>query len=415
MNRTRMLLLATLLLCAAGLGRAATADAAELFYGVDTENRLVSFNSDAPNAITRTSFTGLPAGEQIVGLDQRPANKQLLALSSASRLYRIDAATGAATAVGAAPFTPALAGTSFGFDFNPTVDRIRITSEARQNLRAHPDTGAIAFVDGVLTYAAGDAGAASTPRVVGSAYTNSVAGATTTTLFNVDAGRDFLTIQNPPNAGTLVSVGALGVDAGDNAGFDISSVDGVAYAALQVSPSVSSGLYRINLTTGAATLAGRIGGGTALRALAAVGTAPADTTAPTLGIATSYSSKVSHAPAQRCHPPRDLLGELRDHGADPPRLAPDRRRSDGHDRPRRHDDVQGRLHDRGEEAVRQEPEPDRVARRHGARRGRATPPLGARPCGPAASRSLGSQAGVPRPGCPPSDRGCTSSGSRSAR
>ena len=293
MNRTRMLLLATLLLCAAGLGRAATADAAELFYGVDTENRLVSFNSDAPNAITRTSFTGLPAGEQIVGLDQRPANKQLLALSSASRLYRIDAATGAATAVGAAPFTPALAGTSFGFDFNPTVDRIRITSEARQNLRAHPDTGAIAFVDGVLTYAAGDAGAASTPRVVGSAYTNSVAGATSTTLFNVDAGRDFLTIQNPPNAGTLVSVGALGVDAGDNAGFDISSVDGVAYAALQVSPSVSSGLYRINLTTGAATLAGRIGGGTALRALAAVGTAPADTTAPTLGIATSYSSKVS--------------------------------------------------------------------------------------------------------------------------
>ncbi|MBA2333096.1 MAG: DUF4394 domain-containing protein, partial [Actinobacteria bacterium] len=45
---------------------------------------------------------------------------------------------------------------------------------------AHPDTGAIAFVDGVLTYAAGDSGAAVTPRVVGSAYTNSVAGATTT-------------------------------------------------------------------------------------------------------------------------------------------------------------------------------------------------------------------------------------------
>ncbi|MBA2298763.1 MAG: DUF4394 domain-containing protein [Actinobacteria bacterium] len=292
MTRTRIFLLVTAVLCAAGLGRAGSADAAELFYGVDTENRLVSFTSDTPAAISRSSFTGLPAGEQIVGLDQRPANKQLLGLSSASRLYRIDVATGAVTAVGTAPFAPALAGTSFGFDFNPTVDRIRITSEARQNLRAHPDTGAIAFVDGVLTYAAGDSGAASTPRVVGSAYTNSVAGATTTTLFDIDAGRDFLAIQNPPNAGTLVSVGALGVDAGDNAGFDISAVDGVAYAALQVSPSLSSGLYRINLTTGAATLAGRIGGGTALRALAAVGTAPADTTTPTLGIATSYSSKV---------------------------------------------------------------------------------------------------------------------------
>ncbi|MEJ7568610.1 MAG: DUF4394 domain-containing protein [Gaiellaceae bacterium] len=292
MNRTRMLLLVTALLCAGGLGRAASADAAELFYGVDTQNRLISFNSDTPTAITRVAFTGLPAGEQIVGLDQRPANRQLFALSSASRLYRIDVATGAATAVGTAPFAPALAGASFGFDFNPTVDRIRITSDTRQDLRLNPDTGATAFVDGALTYAAGDSGAATTPRVVGSAYTNSVAGATATTLYDIDAGRDFLAIQNPPNNGTLISVGALGVDAGDNTGFDISGVDGVA-AALQVSPSLSSGLYRINLTTGAATLAGRIGGGTALRALAAVGTAPADTTAPTLGIAVSYSSKVS--------------------------------------------------------------------------------------------------------------------------
>ncbi|MCP9487689.1 MAG: DUF4394 domain-containing protein [Gaiellaceae bacterium MAG52_C11] len=293
MHRTRLLLLVTALLCAAGLGRAATADAAELFYGVDTQNRLISFGSDTPTAITRVAFTGLPAGEQIVGLDQRPLNKQLVALSSASRLYRIDIATGAATAIGTAPFAPALVGASFGFDFNPTVDRIRVTSEARQDLRLHPDTGATAAVDGVLTYAPADSGAAATPRVVGSAYTNSVAGATTTTLYDIDAGRDFLAIQNPPNAGTLVSVGALGVDAGDNAGFDISSVDGVAYAALQVAPSLSSGLYRINLMTGAATLAGRIGGGTPLRALAAVGTAPADTEPPTLGIATSFSSKVS--------------------------------------------------------------------------------------------------------------------------
>ena len=134
------------------------------------------------------AFTGLPAGEQIVGLDVRPANKQVVALSTASRLYRIDVATGAATAIGAAALTPALSGASFGFDFNPTVDRIRATSDVRQNLRLHPDTGATAFVDGTLTYAAGDAGASATPRIVGSAYTNSVAGATTTTLFDIDAG-----------------------------------------------------------------------------------------------------------------------------------------------------------------------------------------------------------------------------------
>ena len=105
---------------------------------------------------------------------------------------------------------PPLAGASFGFDFNPTVDRIRLTSDARQNLRLNPDTGATAAVDGALTYAAGDPGAASTPRIVGSAYTNSVAGATTTQLFDLDAGRDALVLQNPPNNGTLVTVGSLG-------------------------------------------------------------------------------------------------------------------------------------------------------------------------------------------------------------
>ena len=127
------------------------------------------------------------ADEQIVGLDVRPADKQLVALGSTSRLYRIDGASGAATAIGSASFVPAFAGTSLGFDFNPTVDRIRVTSDARQNLRLHPDTGATAAVDGQLAYAAGDAGAGSTPRIVGSAYTNSVAGATTTQLFDLDA------------------------------------------------------------------------------------------------------------------------------------------------------------------------------------------------------------------------------------
>jgi len=280
-----MLALVALILCSAGLGRAADAQAAELFTGVDTQNRLVAFTSQAPTAIRRIAFTGLPAGEQIVGLDVRPANKSLVALGSSSRLYRIDIASGAATAVGTTPFAPALAGSSFGFDFNPTVDRIRVTSDARQNLRLHPDTGATAAVDGPLTYAVGDAGAASTPRVVASAYTNSVAGATTTQLFDLDAGRDVLVLQNPPNNGTLVTVGSLGVDLGDNAGFDISSVDGVAYATVQAGASSSSQLYTVNLTTGAATLVGRIGGQVPLRALAALGTAPADGAAPGLGLA----------------------------------------------------------------------------------------------------------------------------------
>ncbi len=286
MSRTRALTLVVALLCAAGLGRAAAADAAELLYAVDTQNRLVSFDSEHTTSIKRIPFAGLPAGEQIVGIDVRPANGQIIGLGSTSRLYRIDVSNGQATAIGAAPFAPALSGTSFGFDFNPTVDRIRLTSDARQDLRLHPDTGATAATDGTLTYATGDPGAATEPRVVASAYTNSTAGATTTTLFNLDAARNTLVIQNPPNNGTLVTVGPLGLTVGPNAGFDIAGSDGVAYAALQIPGNdASSALHRINLTTGAATLIGRIGGRTPIRALAAAGTAPADTAAPTVAIA----------------------------------------------------------------------------------------------------------------------------------
>ena len=285
MPKPRILLLVAALLCAAGLGRAATADAAELFYGVDTQNRLVTFTSDSTEAISRVAFTGLPAGEQIVGLDVRPAGNQLIALSSASRLYRINPPGGGVTSIGTAAFVPPLSGTTFGFDFNPTVDRIRVTAESGQNLRLNPDTGANAAVDGQLSYAPGDPGAGTTPRIVASGYTNSVAGATTTQLFDLDAARNTLVLQNPPNNGTLVTVGALGVEVGDVTGFDIAASDGVAYAALEIPGNpLSSQLHRINLATGAATVVGRIGGRVQIRALAAAGVAPADMRDPLVGI-----------------------------------------------------------------------------------------------------------------------------------
>ena len=119
----------------------AVGSAAERLVAVDEANRLVVFSSDTPRAITRVRVTGLGAGERLLGLDVRPANGQLVAVSSSSRLYALDAGTGAATAIGQAPFSPAVSGGAFGFDFNPTVDRIRLTSDGRQNLRLHPDTG----------------------------------------------------------------------------------------------------------------------------------------------------------------------------------------------------------------------------------------------------------------------------------
>jgi hypothetical protein len=241
----------------------------ELVYGVTTSNLLISFNSGAPGTIlSSVAITGLQTGETILGIDFRPATKQLYGLGSTSRLYTINLVTGAATAV-APQFTPALSGTAFGFDFNPTVDRIRITSSAGQNFRLDPST-ATAVIDTNLAYASGDVNAAATPRVVGSAYTNSFSGATSTTLYDIDSNLDILVTQNPPNNGTLNTVGPLGFNTSDLVGFDISRVSSIAFASLTAPAGATSQLFTVNLTTGAVTLVGTIGGGVALNDIAIV-------------------------------------------------------------------------------------------------------------------------------------------------
>jgi hypothetical protein len=228
-------------------------------YGVNTSNQLVRFDTASPGAATVIGqIGGLSAGETIVGIDFRPAGGQLFALSSASRLYTINLTTGIASGVGlAGSFT--LSGSNFGFDFNPTVDRIRVVSNTGQNLRLNPLDGSLAAADPNLN--------PGTPSVTAAAYTNNFAGATTTTLFVIDSGNDTLYQQNPANNGTLVAVGALGVNTSGVNGFDIGS-DGTAYAALTVGGV--SNLYTINLNTGAATLVGAIGGGDNLTGISVV-------------------------------------------------------------------------------------------------------------------------------------------------
>jgi hypothetical protein len=116
-------------------------------FAVDTGNLLRHFNAAAPGTILGTvAITGLQPGEVVLGIDFRPATGQLYGLGSTSRVYVINPVTGAASPVDGA-FTPGLTGTDFGFDFNPTVDRIRVVSDNEQNLRLNPDTGGIAATD----------------------------------------------------------------------------------------------------------------------------------------------------------------------------------------------------------------------------------------------------------------------------
>lgn len=186
----------------------------------------------APDATV--PITGL-GDDDLVGIDVRPASGELFAISKDSVVYRIDPETGEATAPGEA-LDPALADDALGFDFDPTVDRIRVAVSTGQNLRLNPDTGAVgtnpdtgaATVDGDIAYAEGDDNAANSPAVVGAGYTNSVAGAEETQLYVIDARQDVLALQDPPNDGTLNTVGALGVDVDGSSAFDITP-DGDAF------------------------------------------------------------------------------------------------------------------------------------------------------------------------------------------
>ncbi|MEO6181806.1 MAG: DUF4394 domain-containing protein [Verrucomicrobiota bacterium] len=262
--------------CVTGLalfsGAAMTASAAELLAGISESGKLVLFSSAAPEDAGVVKINGLPSGETILGLDTRPATGELYALGSSSRIYTINIATQQATAVGTNAFVPALSGSSFGFDFNPVVDRIRIVSDSGQNLRVHPVTGAIAGIDATLAYATNDVAFGQTPAIAGAAYINNDTNpATTTVLYDIDTKLDTLVVQSPPNLGILTTVGSLGINVSSIVGFDVAGSDGTAYAALTLVGEKRAGLYTINLATGEATLVGEIGGPKTLTSLTALG------------------------------------------------------------------------------------------------------------------------------------------------
>ncbi len=227
--------------------------------GLTDDNRLVGFKVGTPNTLdTNVTISGLAPGELVLGIDVRPRDNMLYGLTSTARLITIDPATGVATvkATLAAdstdttlPYT-AIAGTAFAVDFNPVADRLRVISNSGQNLRINVDTGATT-TDGVINRA----GAA--PMVAAAAYTNSVPNATATQLFDVDSTSSVLALQNPPNDGTLVNVGPLGVTVAGDGGMDIAGgANGLVLAALRTTAGGPTSLYRVDITTGAGTLIG---------------------------------------------------------------------------------------------------------------------------------------------------------------
>jgi hypothetical protein len=231
--------------------------------GLTDDGRLVSFRARSPRR-TRDigAVTGLSGSDtSLVGIDYRVQDGKLYGVGNGGGVYTIDSATAQATFVNA--LSVPLSGKSFGVDFNPAADRLRIVSDTGQNLAHNVNAGGATAANGVLTYTVPPAAAVPAAGMTAAAYTNNDLNqpATATTLFDLDTMQDQVVIQSPPGAGILVATGMLGIDAGSDAGFDIYSQlsGGVTIGNVPLATLMTNGkyaLYFVNPTTGDATSLG---------------------------------------------------------------------------------------------------------------------------------------------------------------
>jgi hypothetical protein len=261
--------------------------------------QLSRFLSSTPGTAVTVTIAGVNAGETLIGIDYRPQTGQLYALgindsTDTGTVYVLDPQTGAATVVGTTAGLVAYvdstgatvdfptAATGYGFDFNPTVDRIRVVTGSGLNFRINPDTGKPVdgntnTTDGINPDGSINGGPNGTTGVTAAAYTNSFGQSLTggvTTQYVIDATSNMLFIQNPPNAGTLtqgqtITVSGNTLDFTEASGFDIPSnirvtksadpATGLAFAALTVGSTTR--LYSIELSTGRAISLGTLSAG----------------------------------------------------------------------------------------------------------------------------------------------------------
>jgi hypothetical protein len=229
--------------------------------GATTAQALL-FDTENPTAavVFKTIDT---QGAPVIGFDFDPGTKTSYYLlqsgGNTAVLAKSDIA-GTTTTIGTVTWTNAAS--AFGFDFNPVSGLLRVTTNAGETFLVAPATGAVT-ADAMLSFAPGDPLAGTgTPTPAGAAYTNNVAGATTTSLYDVDYGRNVLLLQNEAT-NTVSTVGGLGVTLTANYGFDVSGHGTpLLVGQLAGAPSTaSSAILAVNLTNGATTNLGIIGDG----------------------------------------------------------------------------------------------------------------------------------------------------------
>jgi hypothetical protein len=200
-----------------------------------------------------TGKADIKGAANVVGIDVRPSDGMLYAVTADGGIYTVDAKTGAATMK--SKISEGLKGTVTVVDFNPAADRLRVITSDGANLRINVDDGKTT-VDGALKYKDGDAMAGKPAKVVAGAYTNSSnPKPAAAALYDIDEAGHLLS-QAPPNDGVLNTIGMLGVKIDGPVAFNI-----VAKGEDNAAWLVTGGtLYSVDLKTGKATAVGKIEG-----------------------------------------------------------------------------------------------------------------------------------------------------------
>jgi hypothetical protein len=228
---------------------AGTANAASIIGLVDGKS-LVWIDPATKKVTGKADIKG---AANVVGIDVRPADGMLYAVTADGGIYTVDAKTGQATMK--SKISETVKGTISVVDFNPAADRLRVITADGANLRINVDDGKTT-VDGTLKYKDGDAQVGKTPNVIAGAYINSAnPKPATTALYDIDGAGHLLT-QAPPNDGVLNTIGMLGIKLNGAVAFNIvnKGEDNAAWLA------TGGMLYSVDLKTGKATPAGKLQG-----------------------------------------------------------------------------------------------------------------------------------------------------------
>ncbi|KRE02157.1 hypothetical protein ASE63_07230 [Bosea sp. Root381] len=250
MNKTARLVSLATTIIGASMAASLSAQAGTLaaLTGDDTLTMIDTATQKAGKSMKVTGIKG-----KIAGIDVRPADGMLYALTTDGTIYTVDSA-GKAT-MKSKMDTVLAASAMATVDFNPAADRLRVIGSDGTNLRVNVDDGKTT-VDGKLKFAESDMHKGETPMIVAGAYTNSVKGTKETVLYDIDGKIGALLKQAPPNDGVLGAVGKLGVMPKAVA-FDIEAgPDGTNTGWLLA----DGALHKVDLATGKASMVGKVEG-----------------------------------------------------------------------------------------------------------------------------------------------------------